>query len=136
MNADCICVSPLCGSGGYRNVGQQNGDQIASWEACLLRFEKHMPTADEFANALSFLVRLGGVFNFTTPKSGCKNGDLLAKSNVRSPEHLIYFGKWQVEDFLRVAAFKVLCFVSVLKKFSIRMFALKIRAESGHGVAG
>ncbi len=96
---------------------------------------EHLTELDALANALSFLVRLGGVLYLTTPELGCKNDDLLGKRDVCPPEHLIYFGRKQIEDFLRVAGFKVLFFVPVLNKPSIRVFARKIRADSGHGAA-
>ncbi len=97
---------------------------------------EHLTELDGLANALASLVRPGGVLYLTTPELGCKNGDLLGKNDVCPPEHLIYFGKKQLEDFLRAAGFKVLFFVPVLNKPSIRVFARKIRDDSGSGVAG
>jgi len=97
---------------------------------------EHLTELARLSNALSSLVRPGGVLYLTTPDLGCANDELLGKSEVCPPEHLIYFGRKQVEHFLREAGFKVLFFVPVLNKPSIRVFARRVPDVAGAGLTG
>lgn len=96
---------------------------------------EHLTELDELSKALSSLVRLGGILYLTTPQLDSKNGALLLRSDVCPPEHLIYFGKQQLEQFLRQAGFKVLFHAPVLNKNSIRVFARRVRSNSIVGIS-
>ncbi|MHB1054086.1 MAG: class I SAM-dependent methyltransferase [Thiobacillus sp.] len=89
---------------------------------------EHLTELDTLADALSFLVKPGGILYLTTPDAGRYRNpqELLAWKEVCPPEHLIYFGREQISRFLRNAGFSVLFFLPVLHKSSIRVLARRM----------
>ena len=97
---------------------------------------EHLTELETLANALSFLVRPGGILYLTTPDAGGYRTaqQLLAWKEVCPPEHLIYFGRDQIRRFLRTAGFEVLFFLPVLHKSSIRVIARRSPKATTPGV--
>ena len=89
---------------------------------------EHLTELETLAHALSCLVKPGGILYLTTPDAGRYRPpqELLAWKEVCPPEHLIYFGLEQISRFLRSAGFKVLFFLHVLHKSSIRVIARRL----------
>jgi 2-polyprenyl-3-methyl-5-hydroxy-6-metoxy-1,4-benzoquinol methylase len=89
---------------------------------------EHLTELKAFSKAISILVKPGGVLYLTTPDAGRYGNpkDLLAWKEVCPPEHLIYFGRKQVEQLLVSAGFRVLFFMPVFHKSSIRVLARKL----------
>lgn len=97
---------------------------------------EHLTELEPLANALSFLVKPGGILYLTTPDAGRYRTprELLAWKEVCPPEHLIYFGREQISRFLRSAGFSVLFFLPVLHKSSIRVIARRMPEATSPGV--
>lgn len=88
---------------------------------------EHLTELDSLGQALSRLVSPGGVLYLTTPDAGrLRNpGRLLAWKEVCPPEHLIYFGREQIRRFLEGLGFRVILFLPVWHKASLRVLARK-----------
>lgn len=89
---------------------------------------EHLTELGTLAKALSSLVKPGGILYLTTPDAGrfSDPAELIAWKEVCPPEHLIYFGRQQIKRFLEDAGFKVLFFLPVFHKKSIRVIARKM----------
>lgn len=89
---------------------------------------EHLTELDSFAQALATLVRPGGLLYLTTPNAGRyrRAQKLLAWKEVCPPHHLIYFDRAQIRRFLESAGFKIMLFMPVLHKPSIRVFARRV----------
>jgi SAM-dependent methyltransferase len=88
---------------------------------------EHLTELDSLADALARLVNPGGILYLTTPDAGRKRDParLLAWKEVCPPEHLIYFGRDQMRRFLERAGFRVIFFLPVWHKASLRVLARK-----------
>lgn len=89
---------------------------------------EHLTELDTLADALTKVVRVGGVLYLTTPDLGDSQqaDQLLSRNEVCPPEHLIYFSRAQISNFLQKAGFKVILFVPVFEKQSIRVLARRV----------
>ena len=86
---------------------------------------EHLTELRTLAQALSLLVKPGGVLFLTTPNARhfLTPKDFLSWKEVCPPHHLIYFGREQIKTFLRQAGFKISYFLPMLHKPSIRVMA-------------
>lgn len=89
---------------------------------------EHLTELDTLADALTKVVRVGGILYLTTPDLGDshQSDQFLSRNEVCPPEHLIYFSRAQIKRFLQKAGFEVVLFVPVLGKQSIRVLARRI----------
>lgn len=86
---------------------------------------EHLTELQTLAEALSALVKPGGILFLTTPNARhfLTPKDFLSWKEVCPPHHLIYFAREQIKTFLDQAGFNVSYFLPMLHKPSIRVMA-------------